>query len=256
MPEGETGGRVGLLVYGLCRDADAVQLCAASTALEGDALSPVRNGLVAGIVGPSLPNDLRIDLGVLRRFQSIVEALHRAGPLVPAGFASALDDEAALQRVLRVRERALVKRLALIDGCDEWTIRVRPPQAPAAAPVSPASPTGPPADPTGAAAHGAAYLRARREHYDRAAGIPPGLRELVAGPLALVAALARVHRLEGPSEAVPLPAVHLLVPRESAHRLRAAAVDAERALGSPVLLTGPWPAFNFAEHDDGDEAAA
>ena len=145
------------------------------------------------------------------------------------------------------RKTALSAAMRRIGGAEEWGVRVlRDPAAPVAA--------------VGAtrAASGAAFLAAKKKAKDDAK-----LSRLVAAEaaadvfdgLVTIARDAR-RRSEAPAAGVtpPLLDAAFLVPVTSRGRFKKAATAAAArcaAAGAQMTLSGPWPAYNFVQEEDG-----
>lgn len=228
---------MGLMVYGYGRTSEARRTIGAPgmVGCAGETLGLVSHEGVSAIVGEvAAAPEARLD--VLRTFQSSVDGLHRAMALVPARF-GAPSDEDEIRRFLMARDSHLRGVLDLVEGCDEWSVRVRL-EVGVAEPVvlGPAQGTG-----------GVAYLKRRKEAFELADGVPAGLMEMCRGELAPLIGLARATRLEGPGAAVTLPGVHLLVPRGERGELERMFGELVRARGGKVLLTGPWAVYSFVD---------
>jgi len=224
-----------LVVYGYARQGEARQEldAAGSRGCADEKLELISHEGVSAIVGgAAAAPEARMD--VLNAFQSCVESLHRAMALVPARF-GAVDDPEEVRRFLLARDAHLRAVLDQVDGCDEWSLRVR------LEPVAAAATTPEPAGGTA----GAAYLRTRKTAFELADGVPARLVELCRDGFGPMVALARATRLEGPGKAVLMPGVHLLVPRERRDKLEKAFADVARNTPEKVMLTGPWPAYSF-----------
>lgn len=228
---------MGLMVYGYARTSGARRTIGAPgmVGCTGEGLGLVSHEGLSAVVG-AVAAAPGARLEVLRAFQSSVEGLHRAMALVPARF-GAPNDEDEIRRFLMARDSHLCGVLDLVDGCDEWSVRVRL-EASVAEPavLGAAQVTG-----------GVAYLKRRKEAFDLADGVPAGLVEMCRAELAPMIGRARATRLEGPGAAVTLPGVHLLVPRGERGELERMYGELVHARGGKVLLTGPWAAYSFVD---------
>jgi hypothetical protein len=140
---------------------------------------------------------------------------------------------------LAKRRRTIAPVLARIRGCREWGVRVtrRATQPPITAPAARSSGT----------AFLAAKRRARdelREHASRSADAAEAV-------VTTLSRLARASVLREPPEnavAPPLVDAAFLVSTANNARFRAAAEKSAKACrdaGADLVLTGPWPAYNF-----------
>ena len=175
--------------------------------------------------------------------EAVVErfARLRGAAVVPMKLFTMFSSEARAQEAMDGRRReieAVVKRIA---GCEEWGVRVirgphrvAPPRG-----VAPSS--------------GTAFLTERKQARDNAraaADKAAGAAETVFAELAPHAKDAR-RRNDSPAGAVPpLLDAAFLVPNARRARFRVAAKRMARTCadaGAEMTLSGPWPAYNFAE---------
>jgi hypothetical protein len=231
---------VGLLVYGFARSGDARRATAGVVGCVGEPLSAVAHEGLAAIVG-EVEHAPGARLEVLRAFQTAVTALHERAALVPARFGS-IGEADEVRRVMAGRDTHLHATLDLIEGCEEWSVRVRGQARGEATGDEPAV-----LAPAGEVQAGRAYLRRRKEAFDHADGVSPELVELCRGALRELVGLARATRLEGANGTVGMPGVHLLVPRDERGEVGRVFGEALRAMGGRALLTGPWPAYSFVD---------
>lgn len=61
---------------------------------------------------------------VARQHNAVIEAVHRACPLLPAKFGCVYASAEDVQTALREEQDTLLARLSWIDGCDEWGVRL------------------------------------------------------------------------------------------------------------------------------------
>jgi hypothetical protein len=224
--------------------------------LRDETLRVVVAGRVAAVVG-AMDERPAPDPDVLRRQDAVVRALSsRESSLLPARFASAVLDEQALRAWLEPRQDALAEALALVEGCEQMTIRYSGPAEAAGSPETSAPPHPPPdrsprADPPtidlaeGALATGPGtrYLEERRRRLaerEEPKALAP-LREALRS-------LVRAERLEVTSPG--RGALHHLLPRgeAAAYRERIASVEA-RLRPVQVTASGPWAPYAFAPEE-------
>ncbi|MER7891771.1 GvpL/GvpF family gas vesicle protein [Micromonospora sp. NPDC094482] len=262
-PPGRTGGDAGRWLHGVVREAD-LGLLGAITGMAAEPVRPVRAaGLVAVVSDVPLTEygeeALRGNLEDLawleraaRAHHRVVDALTRAGAVVPARLATVHHDDARVAASLTERRAELVTLLDRLTGRGEWGVKgyVVPGTAPRAEQT---------AGPGGA---GAAYLRRRRaqltarEDGQRAAD---SAAAAVHEALARHAVAARRHapqdrRLSGAPTAMALNGAYLV----DAGALAGFAGLVE-ALGTrhPELrleLTGPWPPYSFVAERSAEPA--
>jgi hypothetical protein len=187
-------------------------------------------GRVRAIPSPTAAN--------LRRYDRMMSVLWRRTPaLLPARFGTAARDQADVEGIVGPRERTLRRRLRVVRGRAQMTIRIvqgsgigdgaseRTPRYGHRSPVP---------DP-GSPARGRAYLRARqREH-----AVP------VFGPLrARVRRWVKEERMEKRGN---VASIYHLIPAASVDRYKAALDAAAREAAIRMIVSGPWPPYAFAD---------
>jgi hypothetical protein len=149
---------------------------------------------------------------------------------------------------LKTRSREVRRVLDRIRGCQEWGVRVT------SEPITSRAPR-----PAPRAATGTAFLAAKKRARDDAR---QHARESLAAAesayLALAGLSKAARRREAPEASTrpPLVDAAFLVAAADRARFRAAATRQARrcrASGAAMVLTGPWPAYNFVSLD-GDRA--
>ncbi|MFI1192863.1 GvpL/GvpF family gas vesicle protein [Micromonospora sp. NPDC020750] len=254
-PAGDAAGR---WLHGVAREADRAML-AAVTGMDGGPLRAVpAAGLVAVVSTAPLAEygeeALRRNLEDLtwleraaRTHHEVVAALSRAGAVVPTRLATVYRDERGVARLLAERRAELAATLDRLTGRAEWGVKG---YAVPGATVHAA--TGGGAAPEGA---GVAYLRRRRaeltardEGQRAAAEAATAVHDALAG----YTVAARRHapqdrRLSGAPTAMVLNGAYLVdVPTLGGFTGLVAAL-AGRHPEVRLELTGPWPAYSFAE---------
>jgi hypothetical protein len=139
-----------------------------------------------------------------------------------------------------------------LEGCVEMGLRVLLPSGPWAA-VTPGGPEGsrevagpPPHDPTATPERlGLAYLTARKAHYAH--------QDRWTNEYRLAAERCRSHfsglfvtcNTEAPSSRLPLLSLYFLVPNSVVESFRQAFRRLSATESARLLLSGPWPPYNF-----------
>jgi hypothetical protein len=147
---------------------------------------------------------------------------------------------------LRGRRKALAPVFKRIEGAEEWGVRV----------LLDAAPGGPPAA-RPAAVGGAAFLAAKKQARDSARVAAYAAAAAAEAGYAALAAVARAssRRDDVPAGAAapPLLEAAFLVPTARRARFKAAAKAAAASCqrtGALMTLSGPWPAYSFANAGD------
>jgi hypothetical protein len=139
-----------------------------------------------------------------------------------------------------------------LDGCVEMGLRVLLPSGPWAA-VIPGGPegsrevTGPcPPDPAAAPDRlGLTYLTARKAHYASQDRWTTEYRQAAERCQAQFAGLYVKCKTEAPSPRLPLLSLYFLVPAPAVESFRQAFRQLTETESARLLLSGPWPPYNF-----------
>ncbi|MEU4716377.1 GvpL/GvpF family gas vesicle protein [Micromonospora purpureochromogenes] len=254
---------VGAWLHGVVRDPDPAAL-AAVPGMDGGPVRAVRAAGLAAVVSAAplteygeeaLRRNLE-DLAWLERaaraHHAVVDALSRAGAVVPARLATVHHDDTRVAAMLAERQAELAATLRRLTGRGEWGVKGY--VVPGALPRTEAS--------DGGGGAGAAYLRRRRAELtarDEGQRIAGEAVAAVHAALAGYAVAARRHapqdrRLSGAPTAMVLNGAYLV---ETAGVEGFAALVRELADRHPEIrleLTGPWPPYSFVA--DGPEEPA
>jgi hypothetical protein len=214
-----------LWVYALTAGAERVS----ARGLAGERLRVYRQGPIAAVAGhlsrvpEASPEVLRLYDGAMRRLAESLPAV------LPVRFGTRFEDPAELAYVLRSRGPSLARLLTHVRNRVQMTVRlIAEPEA-----VEPSRAIAP---------HdrsGAAYLRARAEAAARDRDIT--------GFDAVRGAVQRWLRDERVERHGAVVSVYHLIPRTSADRYRRAIARAAASSGRHVVVSGPWPAYAFAD---------
>jgi hypothetical protein len=145
-----------------------------------------------------------------------------------------------------------------LEGCVEMGLRVLLPPGPWAA-VTPGGlegcrevagfqPAAPAASPDRL---GLAYLTARKAHYAQQDRWTTEYRQAAARCQARFAGLFVKCKTEAPSPRLPLLSLYFLVPRQAVESFRQAFRHLAQTESARLLLSGPWPPYNFVAGSPG-----
>jgi hypothetical protein len=189
--------------------------------------------------GPAPADAISPGLETVQAYAATVAAFHTRETVLPLRFGSLHDSEAGFDDWLRVRSDEWRGMLDQVEGCDEMGLRVLldPPVR------RPLDFSTVPAD-----RPGTAYLAALKTRHDasdalmeEAARMTRWLQEALEGTFRRVA-------VEDPGPGRErLLSLAYLVPRPALESFRAAIGPLEQRSAGKLLLTGPWPPYNFAE---------
>ena len=225
-----------LLVYALAIP-DGARLSVRGIA--GEPVRVIREGAVAALVS-ELQRQPRSTEDTLRRYDAVIRRLAARFPsLLPARFPTSFDDPAELWFVLRSRQASLRRALAHVRGRAQMTIRVLESGAGKAGEASGAGGAGKAGGGAQPAPTGSSYLRAR--------AAAAAEERAVAGFEPIRAAVRRWVRDERVEKRAGVTSVYHLIPRGSAALYRTAAARAADAGDVRSVISGPWPAYAFAD---------
>lgn len=181
--------------------------------------------------------------------ERVVESAMKLGAVLPLKLFTLFRDDARAAADLGRRRRVIARALDRVEGCIEWGVRVRIDADLAQRRIRERAEAD-----TGAATDGAGARFLARKKREKDAVAEVGRRALAAADDAFdqLSAHARDAVRRPPTEAelgarLVLDAA-FLVEREAADRFDAAAraaADAVAAEGGELVLTGPWPPYNF-----------
>jgi hypothetical protein len=188
--------------------------------------------------------DINWVAGIAVAHEAVVErfAAARGAAVVPMKLFTMFSSPSRAQADLESRQREVEAVLKRIRGCREWGVRVTRADADRAA--RPA---------VGAHASGTAFLTAKKQARDQARASIERAAEAAETTFASLARLAREsHRQQAPANATTPPLVDaaFLVTENAQARFKAAAKRAARICrdaDAALVLTGPWPAYNFVQ---------
>jgi hypothetical protein len=259
-PAAPTGD--GLWAYCVTRDGDPPPV-------EGVHGSPVervdKDGLVAFVSRVPLSefgadalrrnlNDLSWLERVAREHETVLERALERGTIVPLRICTIFTDEEGAARMLAEQRPALDTALDVLEGRQEWGVKLTVDRAALEAAARERTPDAFDEELEGQSPGGAYMLRRRqerqlREEADRLAG---GLAEDVHARLQDWATDAVVNppqnpELSGHEGDMLLNAAYLVEAEkvERLHELVAELRERHREFGARLELTGPWPPYNF-----------
>ncbi|MGW5671839.1 GvpL/GvpF family gas vesicle protein [Micromonospora sp. NPDC003776] len=189
-----------------------------------------------------------------RAHHAVVDALSRAGAVVPARLATVHRDDDRVARVLTERQDELAGTLARLTGREEWGVKGY--AVPGATPRA--------EEPAAGGGAGAAYLRRRKAQLtarEEGQRIAADAAAAVHAALAGYAVSARRHtpqdrRLSGAATAMVLNGAYL-VDRERLDGFAALVRElADRHPEVRLEPTGPWPPYSFVAEPSAEPAWA
>ncbi len=201
-------------------------------------------------------NDLGWLERVARAHEAVLDRALRATTIVPLRLCTIYEDEASVRAMLERKHDALAEALALLDGRQEWGVKLLvDPEKLAAAARSRNQDASTLEDELEGSTSGGAYMlrrRLERQVREAASGLAGELAEQVHARLQdwTVDAVSRPPQnrdLSGHEGEMLLNGAYLVEADRVGgfQELVAELEDRHRDLGARLELTGPWPPYNF-----------
>ena len=170
----------------------------------------------------------------LLAYEKVVEAIHARQAVIPLRYGCVMESESAVLRLLEDHRQEYAAQLDRLLGMTEMGIRVL---WPARAGVPPATPPSP----------GARYLASLRNRYPSALPLAGEEAQLADGIIASLSDCCAEQRREVSSSSQRrLLSLYFLTSRAGVERFRNQARQICPPSGAKILLSGPWPPYNFA----------
>jgi len=227
--------------------------------VERQPVSLVTGGSLSAVVSGIAGVDLAPDLPRILAYEKVVEAFHRVDTVIPMRYGCLLEEKSAIIHFLEERRPLYEGLLEEMDGCEEMGIRLIPEGADAVAmrAVHPYSPrkgsareilrTG---DSPFPCQSGRAYLAAQKERYAAQDRLTHEEEETAARVCAHLSGLFVRRKIESSElSGNRLISLYFLVPRGSVQAFRMAFRHICSLKMPRILLSGPWPPYNFARTD-------
>ena len=190
------------------------------------------HGLTAAV---SAVEEIGLPPGVsaLLAYERVVEAIHARQAVIPLRYGCVMESESAVIRLLEDHRQEYEALLARLTGMTEMGIRVLRPGASAVPPDCPSSP-------------GARYLASLRDRYNSAHALAPEETQLADRVISLLSDCSVEQRREvSPSSRGRLISLYFLLPGNCAEQFRQRARQIRLPGAAQMLLSGPWPPYNF-----------
>ncbi len=214
------------------------------------------NDGVAAAVSEIRPSDLSHDISQVMAFGKVVEFFHRTQTVIPMRFGCVFEGECEVVRVLGERSEKYKALLRRLEGCVEMGIRVFAKSAEGDLPNG--EPPLPRAAPNlaDALSPGRAHLESRRAHYAEEERSAAEASVLIERCRAAFRGLFVQFRTEAETFGAfrlafraSLVSLHFLVRRECVEPFRRAFHHLGKEVSVRLLLSGPWPPYNFVDSD-------
>jgi hypothetical protein len=213
------------LLYGIVRQDSAG--CPPGTCLL------TAHGLAAAVSAVEETSS-RPSVASLLAYERVVEAIHARQAVIPLRYGCVMENESAVLRLLEDHRQEYGAQLARLLGMTEMGIRVLWPARAGVPPVVPPSP-------------GARYLASLRNRYNSATAFTGEEGQLADRIVGLLSGCSTEQRREVSSSSQRrLLSLYFLTSKTAVERFRSKARKICPPSGAKVLLSGPWPPYNFA----------
>jgi hypothetical protein len=214
------------LLYGI------YEPCSEGAFLEPGICAVAAHGLAAAIARLEETNSTP-SVASLLDYERVVEAIHARRAVIPLRYGCLIESESAIIRLLENHSQEYRALLGRLGGTTEMGIRIL---WPARAGVPPASPSSP----------GSRYLASLRSRYGSGSSLIPEEAELADQITGRLAGLYTEQQREvSPSGRGRLVSLYYLTPKTAVERLRNIALTICPPSGAKLLVSGPWPPYNF-----------
>jgi hypothetical protein len=199
--------------------------------------------------------DLSSDTSRVLAYEKIIALLHRDFTVIPMRYGCVLDEESQIIRLLESRNEAYTALLSELEGAVEFGIRALPRYDSLSHDVGASSPH-PIALEGHSSSPGLDYLAARKLHHAQkeefvrqGSMVIEKIREPFAGLYVKCKVENHTSRIGNFALFASLLSLYFLVPRESVEAFRKRFYSISVRKSPKLLLSGPWPPFNFVESD-------
>ena len=186
------------------------------------------------------------DVPGLLAYGTVVEFLFRHVTVIPLRYGAMAGDRREILAVLEKHHKEYAALLAELDGMAEMGVEVLSEGCVGEATTAANAPACPP----GAAPSGASYLSGKKLYYRSADRMVERDNELVEEISESVAGLFVRRKVERPSRD-RLLRLYFLVPRAAVECFRRTSRQGSRNQPVKLLLSGPWPPYNFVDGNPG-----
>jgi hypothetical protein len=170
----------------------------------------------------------------LLAYERVVEALHARHTVIPLRYGCEIENESAVVRHLEDHWQEYQEQLARLRGMTEMGIRVLWPARTGALPDVPSSP-------------GARYLASLRNLHQSSSALDGEETQLADRIGGCLSGCAIEQRTEVSSSSQRrLLSLYFLTSKTGVERFRSQARQIVPPSGAKILLSGPWPPYNFA----------
>ena len=203
------------------------------------------------------------EIDQLQVYLKVIESFHRRATVIPMRYSSLFEDESRIVRHLEEQRAHYAKLLDELEGCVEMGIRVLKPDSEISLSEEP-----PPLRSRGgqrggqsafsishSLSPGRAFLTVRKAHYERLERAVRDKHGIVERCRAAFAGLFVKCKVEIPTFYTPMLSLYYLVPKVFLEDFRGTFRQVCAKEPAKLLMSGPWPPYNFvlSDHPNPDE---
>ena len=223
-------------------------------------VSMVTTGGLGAALSSSSGLDLRPDTTNVLAYHKVIAAFHRYGTVIPLRYGLICEDASQVVKILDEQRERYMSLLIELQGCVEMGISILLPSIATSNAHLPSATRDILPDGVQELKGGRAFLAARRAHYARLERTARTDRACVEQCRAAFAGMFIKCNVESPTIRLkrfnrnsPL-SLYFLVPRDSLSAFRGAFRRMSIGERAKVLISGPWPPYNFVQPDSGSRA--
>jgi Gas vesicle synthesis protein GvpL/GvpF len=219
--------------------------CEALTGVAGKPVLVINHGGLGAAISELREPDSPPDVAAVLAYESVVEFFFRRRTVIPMRYGCAVWERAELAAVLDEHHQQCDALLDGLEGLAEVGIQV-PANGCAAAPEIDSAAVSPARFPDSNGS-GVSYLLAKKLYYGSADRMAEQQNELVNTLCQPLSGLFVRRKVESPSREKPFLSLYFLVPRTSVECFREATRQCLKDRPAKLLVSGPWPPYNFVD---------
>ena len=230
--------------------------------VRGKRISYISCNQLSAAVSTVLQQDLAPDVPRLVAYGEVIAAFHREGAVIPLRYGSVLEDISRGRQLLEKNYARYSALLNELEGCVEMGIRILPAAGEACLPLPATRDRQPQLSPGTAPHAGRAWLAERRNYYAAGEQFAEASREVIARYRQAFNGLYRKCSVDPLPAAAPRHAgspmlsLYFLVPQCHTKKFCAEFHELSSREAAKLLLSGPWPPYNFAVTDETSDQTA
>jgi hypothetical protein len=242
------------LVYCIFSRNEAAGINAAPIGVGGGRPYVIGKNELGALVSAIPDGEMPKDFATILTYHKVIESFHNQFGVIPLRFGMQVDEEAEIKHLLVTQGQRFKLLLTKLDGCVEIGIRAILNELSVAQDSRNGSSVQSSANRTGT---GAAYLANLKARHDAEAQSTENYKKIIGRYRSFFEGLF-VGFKEESSKSTPFSAeskaillsLHFLVRRHSVEAFREAFDQLKSRETAKLLLSGPWPPYNFVLPDD------